>query len=226
MKNKKILAYIAAGIGASSIAGYGLGIGRDSWRFTKKNVPLIIALLILSGVLALPFLGGRNLLRGYPERSFFAGFIGTLWALLMICFGVIIAAAIVFVLGIILEQQPQDAIGFALSVAFIVGSASLVLGLVVGLLQRPSRRRKFAIAASNEAFLEKMGFIETGEEEITHYDGSGNPLRLLERTKDTMVFIAVGRRNRRAYIKLEGGGLMTGYSGVIGINDARNYNSV
>ena len=141
---------------------------------------------------------------------------------------VVLGAAIAFGLSLVafamLSDQPQAEIGaMAVVVSVFSTAVALALGLIVGLFQRPGRLRRFTIAEANEEFLDELGFRETGEQEITHYDAEGNALRLLERAKDAMVFLAVGRRSKRAYIELDKNGLMTGYTGVIGINEPRIY---
>jgi hypothetical protein len=112
-------------------------------------------------------------------------------------------------------------------VAFLLISgivaASTGVGLLFGTGQKPQRLRTFEIADRNEHFLEQFGFEELDGTEVTHMDGEGNPLRLTERNDESIAFLAVGRRNRRAYIRLSSEGQMLGYTGVIAISDPRLY---
>ena len=64
-------------------------------------------------------------------------------------------------------------------------------------------------------FLLQNRIQETGDEDVTHIDSSNNKLRLLEENTDMLVFMAVGRRNRRAYINLDRDGRMIEYTGVV-----------
>lgn len=92
----------------------------------------------------------------------------------------------------------------------------------MGLVQRPRAKRRYAIALRNEEFLAFHGIHETGEVETTHFDADGNALRLMERTPNSIVFMAVGKHNRRAYIELTKEGEMIGYTGVGPLGSARN----
>lgn len=224
MRKRSVLAYAAAGVGSAALAGFGLGIGRDAWRYTKKNYLAIVVLIALFASLSLPFLGACNLVRGYPQRSAVVAVIGFVGSLVLVVLGAAIAFGLSLVAFAMLSDQPQAERGaMAVVVSVFSTAVALAFGLIVGLFQRPGRLRRFTIAEANEEFLDELGFRETGEQEITHYDAEGNALRLLERAKDAMVFLAVGRRSKRAYIELGKNGLMTGYTGVIGINEPRIY---
>lgn len=107
-----------------------------------------------------------------------------------------------------------------LSVAGIVASSASA-GMLSGHMEKPERLRTFAIAEHNERFLENLGFQELDGREVTHVDGQGNPLRLTEHNASRIVFMAVGRRNRRAYITLSPQGEMMNYSGIIPITEMR-----
>ena len=99
--------------------------------------------------------------------------------------------------------------------------AGATVGVLVGLIQRPKRRRRHAVAVRNEQFLESYGIRETGEAETTHFDADGNALRLMERTPNSIVFMAVGKRNKRAYIGLTNEGEMINYTGVVPLGATR-----
>lgn len=224
MKKRTLLAYTAAGVGGAAIAGYGMGIGRDAWRYTKKNYLAILILISLFASLSLPYLGARNIVRGYPPRMAITAAARHIASLILVVLGAAMAFGLSIIAFSLLSEHPQpETATLAVIVALITTVPAVAFGLIVGLFQRPGRLRRFATAKVNEIFLKDIGFRETGEEEITHYDSEGNALRYMERSKDAIVFLAVGRRNRRAYIKLDKDGLMTGYTGVIGINEPRDY---
>jgi hypothetical protein len=210
---RSTLGAVALGLGASAVAGYGAAMGRDAWRATKKGSGPLILLAIFAAAIALPLIGGRNITRGYAGNSV-GSIVGGVF--------LIIGGGGLGVLGAII----LSAYGFVARPDIFGGTiaaASTVVGLLFGIAQRPARKRVFAIAEANERFLEEFGFEEVAESEVTYFDGEGNPLRLMERTDDNIVFMAVGRRNRRAFIRLSPQGEMLGYTGVIGVTDRRQY---
>lgn len=89
------------------------------------------------------------------------------------------------------------------------------VGVMIGLARRRPRAARFATIEHNDRFMSDNGLQETGGSEVTHYDAAGTPLRLLEAGPQQLVFMAVGRRGRRAYIHLDERGRMRSYSGVV-----------
>lgn len=213
-KTKSSFALVAAGVGGAAVAGYGLSMGRDLWKSTKNNQATIIAVLALLGAIALPTIGARNLVRGYDR-----GVVGTLFVtivgnLLLVVVGMALA---VLLFGFVThdETRPSEGLAAAIFLGGCSTAAFSLIGLIWGAIQRPSRLRTFAIAKANERFLSENGFKETGGEDITHYDPSGQALRFLEAHADRLVFMVVGRRGKRAYIDLDQDGRMVSYNGVI-----------
>ena len=224
----------------SAVAGYGLSIGRDAWKLTKKISGPLFLLLVVASPLILPFFGGRNLVRGYPAPAP-KQFRGVLSGVLLVVAGASLSLLpLLLLLSIPSDGEngvPTSLMSKPNSLSFdsdivvsnpifqiwlVTTAVPIFLGVSVGLTQRGGRRKLFKIAQKNDEFLAKMGFVETGEQEITHYDGDGNPLRLLDQTDETIIFLAVGKRNKRAYIRLTDGE-MTGYTGVIPIDATREY---
>ncbi|RCW77698.1 hypothetical protein [Phyllobacterium bourgognense] len=209
------LALIAAGVGGAAVAGYGLSIGRDAWKSTKKNFLLILFLAAVAGAMAVPFIGGRELVRGHDR-----GFFGTVFKTLV---GSALLLASGFVMGFVAVWlfvaygNDNNAEVKAIALTFAAGATAMsgCVGLLWGLFQRPGRLRKIAITRSNDDFLQTAGIRETGGDNITHYDASGQALRFLEVHTDRLVFMAVGRRGKRAYIDVGSDGRMTAYSGVV-----------
>lgn len=101
------------------------------------------------------------------------------------------------------------------SVTVVTTVVLVMIGVLIGLSRRRGRLRKFAIIEHNEAFLTNNGFKETAGSDVTHYDPQGNALRFLEPGARRLVFMAVGRRGRRAYINLDESGRMLAYSGIV-----------
>ncbi|WP_192360239.1 hypothetical protein [Mesorhizobium mediterraneum] len=224
MGDKSVLGTVALGLGGSAVAGYGLGMGRDAWKATKKHSGTIMLLVAITAAFALPFLGGRNLVRGYRARWVSAWGIAS--GVLLIAAGWAVAVFLMLLLAGMTSDEAGTsgpAVAALLRSGGYLAAASAALGVLFGFFQRPGRRRRHLVAAKSEAYLDRMGFSETGEQEITHYDGEGNPLRLLERSGEVIAFLAVGKRNKRAYIRLGPDGEMTGYTGVIPIDAPREY---
>ena len=214
-KRGSALGLIAAGTGGAVIAGFGMAAGRDIWKSAKKGWGLAIFLAILMGAAALPVIAGRNFTRGYDRGFFGTLFITVISSLLMLFSGFGLMVLLVeFFAGNYLATSP-DLNPVQLSAGLAGGFA--LIGLVWGIVQRPARMRTFAIARSNDDFLLEQGIRETGGEDITHYDGSDRPLRLIEAHSGRLVFMAVGRRGKRAFIDLDDEGRMIAYSGVVRI---------
>ena len=206
------LSMLAAGVGGAAVAGFGLAAGRDLYKSTKKNAGL---LLLLGTALVCPFIGGRGLVRGH-DRGFLATFFLTcIGNFLLIALGIAAASAIVFYF--IAAGATQSSPATISGAIFIGASATLLMtaaGILVGLFQRPKRLKIFTVARANERFMHDQGFQETNGTDITHYDKSGHALRFLEAHPNRIVFMAVGRRGKRAFIDLDQDGRMTGYTGV------------
>ncbi|TGV61077.1 hypothetical protein EN784_01370 [bacterium M00.F.Ca.ET.141.01.1.1] len=194
------------------MAGFGLAFGRDVYRKSKKNAGLIVLLLV---VVTCPFIGGRGLLRGHDRGLFGTIFLTVLGSLLLIAAGLCAATLLVLEFLLISDNGKLDnPFPLALSGGLAVTALLAGAGIVVGLVQRPKRLKAIAVGKFNERFLEENGFQETDGDDITHYDDSGQALRFLEAHQNRLVFMAVGRRGKRAFIDLDQDGRMVSYSGV------------
>ena len=221
------LSLIAAEVGRSAVFGFGASAGRDAWRSTRKTSGGIFFWLAMLAAVTLPLLGGRNLVRGYPTRETWQAVKGYFSGITFILLGVAVAFGLSLIF-VALFTDPASRDGETNRAFVLFGSVGLagfplLAGLVFGLIQRTSRKRFFAITDRNEAFLNKLEMVETGEKEITHYDCDNNPLRFMELTNEAMVFLVVGKRNQRAYIKLTPEGEMAGYTGIMPLGTAREY---
>lgn len=215
---RSLLGAVALGLGGSVVAGFGASAGRDLWRGTKKNSAAVLLLLAVVAAFSMPFLGVRNFVRGHAPaevgkytRDIFLVTGG--WAV-----GYLVAA----LLGSVVSspERPSTVATFT-SIGIGLAMMGSAAGFIVGAVQRPGTQRRYAIAVANEVFLDSNGFEETGESEITHFDGAGNALRLTDRTENSIVFIAVGKRNKRAYITLSPTGEMQNYTGVVSLGSSR-----
>lgn len=209
------LSATAAALGRTAVAGYGLSMGHDLWKATKRGRLSLI--LVVLGSLALPVLGGRSLVRGHDR-----GFAGTLFktilgSVLLVAVGFALACFIFLMLSVLLKKShggppPWD---WILSAAASVTAVMWCVGLLWGAIQRPARLKMFGIRRTNEEFLESQGFRATDGDDITHFDPDGQPLRFIEAHRDRLVFMVVGKRGKRSFIDLDGEGRMVSYSGII-----------
>jgi len=135
-------------------------------------------------------------------------------SVLLIAMGYCAATFLVFEIIVIGKTEPDNPLPLALLGGFMVTTIVAGIGFLVGLIQRPKRLKAIAVSKANDRFLIANGFRETDGSDITHYDPSGQPLRFLEAHSDRLVFMAVGRRGKRAFIDLDHDGQMIGYSGI------------
>lgn len=205
------LALVAAGVGGAAVAGFGLSFGRDIYKKTKKDIGIIVLVL---AVIFCPFIGGRGLVRGHDRGVLGTLFLTVIGSMLLIAAGFCAATVVSFMVVSMGKVDPDKAPAMAVLLGLVLTAVIAGIGCVVGLFQRPKRLKAFAASRANEKFLADNGFRETDGTDITHYDPSGQPLRFLEAHPDRLVFMAVGRRGKRAYIDLDQDGRMLSYSGV------------
>ncbi|WP_109366644.1 hypothetical protein [Ochrobactrum soli] len=213
-KNKSTLALIATGVGGAAVAGFGLSMGRDIYKGTKKNGG---NLLLLLAVIFCPFIGGRGLVRGHDRGVLGTLFLTYIGSILLIAIGFIAASILAFE-GLAATSKESEA-GGVIMLAMMIGAAVTAflagIGMLTGLYQRPKRLRAFAVNRYNERFLTENGFKETDGKDITHYAPDGQALRFLEAHPGKLVFMAVGKRGKRAFIDLDNDGKMVSYTGVV-----------
>ncbi|GEC31680.1 hypothetical protein N181_01890 [Sinorhizobium fredii USDA 205] len=219
LKSKRSgLSVTAATVGRTAAAGYGLSMGHDLWKATKKGKDGLSIILVVLGSLVLPVLGGRELVRGHDR-----GFAGTLFktflgSLFLAAAGFALAWFVFFILIGLLASQPNGLPAPWQAVLWLAASVTAVMwcvGLLWGAIERPARLKSIGIQRANEQFLENRGFRTTDGDDITHFDPDGQPLRFIEAHSDRIVFMAVGKRGKRGFINLDAEGRMTSYSGVM-----------
>ncbi len=180
---------------------------------------LTLAVMAVAGAIAMPYIGARNLVRGY-ERSVLATVAITVLGNLLLVAGGLALGALVFPIILAFFDPhsanagaPEADFGGALALTAISATA----GLLVGMTERPKRMEEFAVVRDNAQFLARSGILATGREDVTHYDAQHNPLRYMETSGQQQIFMAVGRRNKRAYIQLDTSGRMVSYSGIVSL---------
>ena len=218
--------YAPAIIGGSALAGFGLSLGRDIYKKAKRHWPLLLILVCLAGV----YFAGLWLFRNYRTL---AGSIlkktGALIVLVLSCIGVYTAAAItvgVFVPSVLTpqEEMANSAIGSfsgsPLLWILIVQGVLFLAGAAVGMSHRTRRRLAWEAEKHNESFLREhdLEVVDADEKgSLRLRDLSSNVgYRLMDDLKlgGELEFMALGKRNKRAYLQYDGTGKYTSWSGL------------
>lgn len=85
-------------------------------------------------------------------------------------------------------------------------------GILRGAAQRRVRRRAWDAESHNVTFMREIGLRELPSGQFE--DDKGNLYRLEAKSRSLLEFFAIGRRNRRAYIEVDGAGKFTAWSGL------------
>lgn len=228
----------------TAVAGFGLSLGRDVYKRAKRTAgnsfaALLIGFLILvalCGAIYLPYKAASKLIDWYPnvmQWFFFAlipwGVLGFIGLVLAYYVGEIAYYGLVYELPSHIDAEAEPALAMTTFensgaynsfIAWLSGYLVVVCGtgFVVGGRRRDVRRRAYAAQQYNQSFLNKIGIKEVdGAASYTHVDAQGNQLRLTSIGKDIVEFFVVGRRNKRAFIKVGADGKFTTYSGVVNV---------
>jgi hypothetical protein len=208
-KGKTKIAMLAAGIGTATVAGFGLAMGKDIYKSTKRNV---LAVVVLASMVVGPFIGGRGLVRGH-DRGWAATIILTILGnLLLISVGFISALAFMYFVVMFFDLASERSLPLIIAGAGIITLLFTLVGIAVGMFQRARRLMAINISYENAQYLSNIGFIETDGSDITHYDPDGEPLRFIEAHSDRLVFMTIGKRGKRSFIQLDDDGRMVNYS--------------
>lgn len=212
---KNTLSLIAAGVGASAIAGFGFSAGRDVYKSTKKAGG---GLLLILAVIFCPFIGARGLVRGHDRGLIATVFLTYIASVLLIAIGFGAATFIAWYVLVLGSSDQKDGSAILMTAIMMGLAATAVIagiGFLVGIFQRPKRLKIFEVERYNKRFLYDAGFQETDGTDITHYDPDGMPLRFLEAHPGKLSFMAVGKRGKRAFINLDSDGRMLSYTGIV-----------
>lgn len=185
----------------SAVAGVGLSFGRDTYRLTKDNWFLMLAAVLCCG--GVPY-GAWNIVRGH-DRSAAATFWKTYVAngILMLISFTLFSIVVIAMAG----KEP----GTAGPVILVVQGALLMIGVLIGLAQRPKRMRQMQVDRHNQIFLDSQGFREVGGNDMTLIAPDGAELKAEDYRDDAIVFKVVGRRSVRAKILIDDAGRMKRY---------------
>ena len=87
-----------------------------------------------------------------------------------------------------------------------------MLGVSRGKQERATRQRLWETEAHNEEFMEGQGFREFDDGTLA--DAEGNRYRIQGTYGDTIELFAIGRRNRRGYLRLDEQGRIVEWTGL------------
>lgn len=198
--------YAPSIVAGSALAGFGLAFGRDVYRQTKKNWPIVAILACLVGV----FFSAMWLFRNYRAPA----------DILLKKFGALITlivsfSAILFV-GAFFGIPPEWIIILQVAL-FLVGGA-------IGISHRKRRRLAWEAEDHNEEFLEthNLEVIDVDEKGNIrlrdHDDGIG--YRMIEDLDivGELEFMALGKRNKRGYLEYDDTGKYRHWSGLANVH--------
>ena len=215
-------------IAGSALSGFGLSFGRDVYRKTKENWPLLVLLVTFVGV----FFSGLWLFRNYRTVTgtifkkfsalilFVVSVVG-LYLLMMaaapffiLVFGPVVAA-LVNIVG------AKFAGGTILASFILLVSIQVIMfltGAFVGIRHRKKRRWAWEAEMHNKRFLVENGLqVISSDEHFRLKDIQENlNYRFIEDLDITgsFEFILIGHRNKRAYIEYDETGKFTSWSGL------------
>jgi len=203
--------YAPAIIAGSALSGFGFAIGRDVYRRTRRNWPIVVILACLVGVLFSAIWIFRNY-RTLPESIFRRT--GAL--LLLAASG---AIHLTLTLAAVYLVEPS-LIPVAVPAAVAAQMVLFAVGAVIGYGHRRKRRMAWDAEDHNAAFMEENGLeVVDGDDSggmrlRDHAQGIG--YRLMDRLSSAgeLEFAALGKRNKRGYIHYDETGKYTEWSGL------------
>lgn len=201
----------------SAVAGAGFSLGRDIYKLFKKNLLILIGVVLALFFLALPYIAATKLFFYRPMSKL-------KWYLMVFIPWSVLAA--VGVMPVVMGFHYFQPGGFSyhqeISDGAVYGICYWLLAFLSGGLFSISKRavakEAHEIEVFNESFLKSNGILEVdGAASFTHEDPEGNKLRLDGIGRDLAEFFVVGKRGKRAFIYLDGSGRFSQYSGVVSI---------
>lgn len=193
----------------SSISGFGLSAGNAAFNTLRRDPGLIA----FWGLIAFVVFGF-----GYAAFAIVRGYNRSWWKTLLVTWGwnltlgAIYFAVTYFLLLMSIEMvRPLSAKEYAWDATWTFALVTGLIGMVIGLINRIPRSRRFRIERHNLAFLKRSGIRDVGGADETFVDAEGRELNIRDVRKDAIVFAVDGDTARRAYIRLDEKGRMTSY---------------
>ncbi|WP_193090524.1 hypothetical protein [Advenella sp. FME57] len=230
---------IPATIAGSAMAGFGFSLGRDTYKRTKKaSKDGAFALFLIGMVIVGLMLTQYSMMwffRNY--QSFVAMILMRVVALISYTAGIAISGIFFWMIGFwigeLLFDKPNGFIEmlsglagpafqasdppsqFATIFAFGILVFLTVSGVITGVKQRAARLKAWAAEEHNRQFMKEHQLFETKEGYIS--DPEGNIFEEKFRDSDSVMFLAKGRRNKRALLKFDESGKFTVWTGMLSI---------
>jgi hypothetical protein len=195
--------------------GFGSSAGRSAFRKVEKNFLLIVFLIVLTMLLLSPVWAGFDRRRGNelrsdkPNRSLLNFAIALVPLLLS---GYLLFYPASDGQPIVVVTSPHLWMIAAATYTFL----AFHLGQFFGKVAAVSRYAEEDKIEYNRQFLVSNDISEGDDLWI---GPDGETLRIVEREDNRILFMAVGRRNKRAFITMNDAGYYQEYSGIVGIGE-------
>lgn len=212
IKKQNIKGHLAGAI----LSGFGLSLGADIWKGTRKRIGPLIFWAILISALILPYLAARDLIKGHDRGLLRTLFLTVIGNCILGILGLALTAAIYLYVGLVFAQSNFDIWEYSVHFFIYAGAPLIIGGLIHGLLIRRRRLALISVAKDNLAFLRSINLAATHGKDITHMDHHGNSLRLMEDLPNQTIFMVVGKKGKRAMIEKDDDGRYISYSGISG----------
>lgn len=213
MKNKLVSGSLKI-FGGSAVAGMGFAFGRDIYKNLKK---WFLILVILAAFFSL-YTTGVWIARNYNHilKSIFvrlgALIVGIPSSVVLYFCGTLICFPILTELhGAEYELTDTDLI-----YPVILPALVLLVGLVVGSIQRKKRRQIWDAELFNLNFMDSEGLIEHEDGTIEDTENSVN-YKIDFMGKERVTLMPIGKRNKRAYIYIDEVGKYSSFTGLASI---------
>lgn len=204
-----------------ALTGFGLSLGRQVHRNFGSVVGVVIAIVCGLGGVILPFMMGRKWCQWHPVGKgqwFFQTFLK--WSVLgivgwgMLWVAVLLLALIQDIFSGLSKSDAEiyEMVGLITWVLFVF---IVMGGMIKGFGERGLRKRTHQLGLDNQAMMDDWGIKEMDGGDVTHRDGSGHHLRLINVGSDLIEFSVRGKGNKRAFIEVGSDGLFETYSGVV-----------
>lgn len=193
--------------GGSAIASLGFSFGRDIYAKGKKNDTMyLIILIVLIGAVAVGnYSGGLWLTRNY--RSIWKSIFVRVGAVLVIipCFLIIYGIQY----SMFKEMDMKAA-------ALILPSIVLLCGLIAGWRQRSRRTQVWDSEIANRQFMLDQRLVQTDQNQIEDQN-TGQLYRIESVGSQFITLFPLGRRGKRAYIKIGEFGRYREFTGMVAV---------
>lgn len=211
MKTNNLISSSLKIFGGSAVAGMGFALGRDVYKRLKKWYLLIIALVLIFTL----YTSGIWIARNYDTilKSIFIR-IGAILVGIP-SFIILYFFSLFFFSPSTTEQTAQSETAYLLyatSLPILV----LLVGVIVGFLQRKKRSQIWYAEQFNLDFMKSTGLIEHEDGTIEDIENSVN-YKIDFIGKERVTLMPIGKRNKRAYIYLDPFGKYSEFSGLIAI---------